>query len=66
MTQHSWIETVTLRQAKEIIHCMADRHSILLLSGPGVGKSDIVYQAAQEAALFGAFDASGITLEKAA
>jgi MoxR-like ATPase len=30
---------------------MADRHSILLLSGPGVGKSDIVYQAAQAARL---------------
>jgi MoxR-like ATPase len=46
MAQNSWIETVTLRQAKEIIHCMAQQHSILLLSGPGVGKSDIVYQSA--------------------
>src|SRR6187399_2096377 len=46
-----WTETVTLAQAKEIIRCMADQHSILLLSGPGVGKSDIVYQAADAANL---------------
>ena len=30
---------------------MADRHSVLLLSGPGVGKSDAVYQAAAAAGL---------------
>src|SRR5262249_60530352 len=47
----SWIETVTLKEAKEIIRCMAHQHSILLLSGPGVGKSDIVYQAAAAAQL---------------
>jgi MoxR-like ATPase len=51
MAQHSWIETVTLGQAKEIILCMAHQHSILLLSGPGVGKSDVVYQAAAAAKL---------------
>jgi MoxR-like ATPase len=51
MAQHSWIETVTLRQAQEIIHCMARQHSILLLSGPGVGKSDVVYQSAAAAGL---------------
>src|SRR5437764_9367668 len=47
----TWTETVTLAQAKEIIRCMADQHSILLLSGPGVGKSDCVYQAAASAGL---------------
>src|SRR5436189_4109581 len=51
MAHSSWIETVTLAQAKEIIRCMADQHSILLLSGPGVGKSDCVYQAAAAANL---------------
>src|SRR4051794_36556196 len=51
MAHNSWIETVTLAQAKEIIRCMAEQHSILLLSGPGVGKSDCVYQAAAAAQL---------------
>src|SRR5947209_5444824 len=51
MAQHSWIETVTLGQAKALLRCMAHRHSILLLSGPGVGKSDCVYQAAADAGL---------------
>ena len=51
MAQPSRTETVTLAQAKEIIHCMAHQHSILLLSGPGVGKSDVVYQAAARAGL---------------
>jgi MoxR-like ATPase len=51
MAQSSWIETVTLRQARDIIHCMAHQHSVLLLSGPGVGKSDIVYQSAAAANL---------------
>src|SRR5271157_417249 len=51
MSQNSWIETVTLGQAREIIHCMAQDHSILLLSGPGVGKSDVVYQSAAAAGL---------------
>src|SRR5271157_2891713 len=51
MSQNSWIETVTLGQAREIIHCMAQDHSILLLSGPGVGKSDVVYQSAADAGL---------------
>ncbi len=46
MAQSSRLETVTLKQAREIILCMAHRHSVLLLSGPGVGKSDIVYQSA--------------------
>jgi MoxR-like ATPase len=47
----SWTETVTLGQAKEIIRCMAHQHSVLLLSGPGVGKSDVVYQSAAAARL---------------
>src|SRR5437870_3934641 len=51
MAQQSLIETVTLQQAKDIIRCMAHQHSILLLSGPGVGKSDCVYQAAAAAGL---------------
>src|SRR5919206_3867639 len=46
MVQQSRLETVTLKQAREIILCMANRHSVLLLSGPGVGKSDVVYQSA--------------------
>jgi MoxR-like ATPase len=51
MVQPARLETVTLGQAREIILCMAHRHSVLLLSGPGVGKSDIVYQSAEAAAL---------------
>lgn len=45
------IETVTLRQAKALIHCAAQEQSFLLLSPPGVGKSDMVAQAAAEAGL---------------
>ena len=44
-------ETITLRQAKKLIQCMASEQSFLLLAPPGVGKSDIVMQAAQEAGL---------------
>src|SRR5690606_661893 len=44
-------ETVTLRQAKKLVQCMAHEQSFLLLSPPGVGKSDIVFQAAAEAGL---------------
>src|SRR3954451_7780350 len=51
MVQQSRLETVTLGQAREIILYMAHQHSVLLLSGPGVGKSDIVYQAAAAAKL---------------
>ena len=42
-------ETITLQKAKKLIQCMAHEQSFLLLAPPGVGKSDIVYQAAQEA-----------------
>src|SRR5690349_4466653 len=44
-------ETITLRQAKQLIQCMAHEQSFLLLSAPGVGKSEMVYQAALEANL---------------
>ncbi|MGH8639712.1 MAG: AAA family ATPase, partial [Burkholderiales bacterium] len=42
-------ETVTLRQAKKLVQCMAHEQSFLLLSAPGIGKSEMVYQAAEEA-----------------
>ncbi|MEZ5581377.1 MAG: ATP-binding protein [Candidatus Competibacteraceae bacterium] len=45
------IETVTLSQAKAAIGCLAHEQSILLLSPPGVGKSDSVMQAARDAKL---------------
>jgi hypothetical protein len=44
-------QTLTLRQAKKLIQCMAHEQSFLLLAPPGVGKSDILYQAAAEAGL---------------
>src|SRR5207244_4741034 len=44
-------ETVTLSQAKELIRCLAHEQSLLLLSPPGMGKSDVVRQAAAEAGL---------------
>jgi hypothetical protein len=45
------IEAVTLDEARRLIHCLAHEESLLLLSSPGVGKSDIVRQAAAEAGL---------------
>ena len=44
-------ETITLTQAKKLIQCMAAEQSFLLLSPPGVGKSEMVYQAAAEVGL---------------
>src|SRR5437870_11771434 len=44
-------ETVTLSQARELIGCLAHEQSVLLLSPPGVGKSDVVRQAAADAGL---------------
>jgi hypothetical protein len=44
-------ETITLRQAKKLVQCMAHEQSFLLLSPPGVGKSEMIYQAAEEAGL---------------
>ena len=46
---NSNMPTVTLSQAKSIIKALAREQSVLLLSAPGVGKSDIVSQAAVEA-----------------
>src|SRR4051812_26857162 len=39
-------ETVTLSQARDLIRCLSHEQSVLLLSPPGVGKSDLVRQAA--------------------
>ena len=44
-------ETVTLSQAKQLIRCLAHEQSLLLLSPPGMGKSDVVRQAAAESRL---------------
>jgi MoxR-like ATPase len=44
-------ETITLRQAKKLVQAMAHEQSFLLLSPPGVGKSEMIYQAADEANL---------------
>ncbi|MEO7403392.1 MAG: AAA family ATPase [Burkholderiales bacterium] len=44
-------QTITLRQAKKLIQCMAHESSFLLLAPPGVGKSDMVVRAAEEAGL---------------
>jgi MoxR-like ATPase len=44
-------QTITLTQAKKLVQCMAHEQSFLLLSPPGVGKSEMVYQAAAEAGL---------------
>lgn len=43
--------TVTLKQAKKLVQCMAHEQSFLLLSPPGVGKSEMVMQAAAESGL---------------
>jgi hypothetical protein len=45
------VETITLGQAKALIRGLAHEQSLLLLSPPGVGKSDAVRQAAAEAGL---------------
>ena len=42
---------LTLSQSKALIKALAHDQSLLLLSAPGVGKSDIVRQAAAEAGL---------------
>lgn len=44
-------QTVTLKQAKKLVQCMAHEQSFLLLSPPGVGKSEMVVEAATEAGL---------------
>ena len=45
------LHSISLRQAKELLRCLASQESLLLLSSPGVGKSDMVRQAAAEAGL---------------
>lgn len=45
------MEALTLSQAKALIQALSHKESILLLSAPGVGKSDIVKQAAKEKGL---------------
>jgi hypothetical protein len=50
-TDNRLTETVTLSQAKAMIRALAAEQSLLLLSPPGVGKSDVVAQAAAEAGL---------------
>jgi hypothetical protein len=49
--QAAFSEVVTLRQAKKLIQCMAHEQSFLLLSAPGIGKSEMVYEAAREVGL---------------
>jgi hypothetical protein len=49
--QAAFNEVVTLGQAKRLIQCMAQEQSFLLLSAPGIGKSEVVYEAAREAGL---------------
>ena len=44
-------ETVTLSQARDLIRCLSHEQSVLLLSPPGVGKSDVVRQAAAASGL---------------
>lgn len=44
-------QSITLKQAKKLVQCMAHEQSFLLLSPPGVGKSEMIYQAAAEAGL---------------
>ena len=43
--------TLTLQQAKSLVTALAREQSLLLLSAPGVGKSDVIRQAAQDAGL---------------
>jgi MoxR-like ATPase len=51
MQSNAFEEAVTLRQAKKLVQCMAHEQSFLLVSAPGVGKSEMIYQAAAEAGL---------------
>jgi len=44
-------EGVSLREAKNLVRCLAHEQSFLLLSPPGLGKSEMVYEAAREAGL---------------
>jgi MoxR-like ATPase len=44
-------QTISLQQAKKLVQCMAHEQSFLLLAPPGVGKSEMVFQAAAESGL---------------
>lgn len=44
-------EPVTLREARSIIECLAHEQSVLLLSPPGIGKSETIVHAAEAAGL---------------
>ena len=45
------VETVTLSEARSLIQCAAHEQSFLLLSPPGIGKSDVIRQASHDAGL---------------
>jgi hypothetical protein len=45
------VETVTLGEARALIECLAQEQSVLLLSPPGIGKSDTIVQAAEAVGL---------------
>jgi hypothetical protein len=45
------IVSVTLAEARALIECLAAEESVLLLAPPGVGKSEVVRQAAADAGL---------------
>jgi MoxR-like ATPase len=45
------VETITLSQASSLVKALAHKQSLLLLSPPGVGKSDTVMQAAADVGL---------------
>src|SRR5437763_8080982 len=51
MSDSTFTDTITLGQAKALVKALAADQSLLLLSAPGVGKSDVVAQAAAEAGL---------------
>ncbi len=51
MQEDHLLQTVTLGEAKGLIRALAGEQSVLLLSPPGVGKSDIVMQAALDSGL---------------
>ncbi len=44
-------ETVTLAEARSLLECASHEQSFLILSPPGIGKSDMVHQAAADAGL---------------
>lgn len=51
MMNNRLTETITLGAAKQLIKALSHEQSLLLLAPPGVGKSDTVMQAAEEAGL---------------